>query len=193
MYMCMRESMLGGGGERGEEGRQMHFNSSAVHHEHANHTCIEHAYGIVHVHVRKIDVTSMPIIHSTNMHRDCAKAFHVREIVSACVCVCMSTFVGVSDDRTAYRSRSCCMRRTLFCSLRFAVHPISRIMRVASQTVQEGARCEHFGSVQSRADLPMDFCLLVGACSRAFVLCARARKLSTLLYHDANCAGSRSE
>ena len=68
MYMCMRESMLGGGGERGEEGRQMHFNSSAVHHEHANHTCIEHAYGIVHVHVRKIDVTSMPIIHSTNMH-----------------------------------------------------------------------------------------------------------------------------
>ena len=95
MYMCMRESMLGGGGERGEEGRQMHFNSSAVHHEHANHTCIEHAYGIVHVHVRKIDVTSMPIIHSTNLHRDCACACACaceRDCVCMFVCVCMSTF-----------------------------------------------------------------------------------------------------
>ena len=56
---------------------------------------------------------------------------------------------------------------------------------MGSQTVQEGARCEHFGNVQSRADLPMDFCLLVGACSLAFVLCPRALKISTLLYHDA--------
>ena len=62
---------------------------------------------------------------------------------------------------------------------------------MASQTVQEGALCEHFGSVQSRADLPMDFCLLVDACSLVFVLCPRALKISTLLYHDANCAGSR--
>ena len=103
------------------------FNEHAYGFVHA--VCNEHAYGFVHVYVRKIDVTSMPIIHSTKMHRDCAKALHVREIVSECVCVCMSTFVRISDDRTAYRSRSCCMSRTFFCSLRFEVHSSAWVHR----------------------------------------------------------------
>ena len=88
-----------------------------------------------------------------------------------CVCVCMSMFVCIRDGRTAYLQHFQIPLQTLS-----EVHATVRACKMGV-----GGRCEHFGSVQSRVDLPVDLCLLVGACSRAFVLCARARTLSTLL------------